>query len=55
MRIKNNKIIDIILKEKFGNIVEDYKKDILINFNKFYKEAAKRENIVANAATSTPR
>lgn len=40
---------DIILKEKFGNLVEDYKKDILINFNNFYKEAAKRENIVANA------
>lgn len=40
---------DIILKEKFGNLVEDYKKDILINFNNFYREAAKRENIVANA------
>lgn len=40
---------NIILKEKFGDVVEDYKKDILINFNNFYKEAAKRENIVANA------
>jgi len=40
---------NIILKEKFGNVVDDYKKDILINFNNFYKEAAKRENIVANS------
>jgi ribonucleoside-triphosphate reductase len=40
---------NIILKEKFGDVVDDYKKDILINFNNFYKEAAKRENIVANA------
>lgn len=40
---------NIILKEKFGNVVDDYKKDILMHFNNFYKEAAKKENIVANA------
>lgn len=40
---------NIILKEKFGDVVDDYKKDILMNFNKFYREAAKTENIVANA------
>jgi hypothetical protein len=27
---------NIILKEKFGDVVDDYKKDILINFNNFY-------------------
>lgn len=40
---------NIILKERFGEVVEDYKKDILVHFNDFYRNAAKNEEIVANA------
>lgn len=40
---------DIICKNKFGQLVPDYREDILINFNKYYREAAHIENIAGNA------
>lgn len=40
---------DIILKEKFGQLVEDYREDILTVFNTYYREASHRENIAGNA------
>lgn len=40
---------DIILKEKFGQLVDDYRKDILIAFNEYYRNASKNENIAGNA------
>lgn len=40
---------NIILQKKFGQLVDDYRKDILIEFNKYYREASARENIAGNA------
>lgn len=40
---------NIILQNKFGQVVEDYRQDILTEFNKCYREAAVVENIAANA------
>ena len=40
---------DIILKNKFGQVVDDYRQDILTEFNQYYKEASKKEKIAGNA------
>ena len=40
---------DIILKNKFGQVVDDYRQDILTKFNQYYKDASKKEKIAGNA------
>lgn len=40
---------DIICKEKFGQVVDDYRKDILTVFNKYYRSASHAEKIAGNA------
>lgn len=40
---------DIICKDKFGQSVDDYKKDILTVFNEYYKEAAREQKIAGNS------
>lgn len=40
---------DIICKEKFGQLVPDYREDILTVFNTYYRNAAHIENIAGNA------
>lgn len=40
---------DIICKDKFGQLVDDYRADILTVFNEYYRAASKKESIAGNA------